>query len=108
MIFRTVTGHEQKQQYNDEIANVKILRKKLPQEVAYASRGRFLGTVRWLWRMVFLAGRRTFRLRRTWWRFLFSRLRTALVWNGSAVVGHPAAAVRAIGLWDVAVIHDIT
>ena len=112
MILGAVTCHEQKQQHNDQIANVKILWQKLPQEIPDATAdGRLAllaGLFLLLWWAGFLLWRRTVLLRFLMGSMLLPVGAVMPLRYGAAVVRDPVSAVGAIWLWNIAVIHGIT
>lgn len=94
LIVRTITGHQKKQNNNQQIPGVKILGKQPSQKIGGTVVPGFrTGTARLVW-----LGRR----RRRWWRY---RLWIGFARLWSARIGDATAAVRTVGLWNVAVIH---
>lgn len=115
LVVWAVAGHQQEQQDNQEISGVEIAGQQPPQKTGDAGigMGRFL-----FWRSRTIPvrsgiapGRRTgwlfWRLWLGWFR-LWLRAGGRCRWRrcGPGRIRHPAAAVGAVGLGDVAVIHE--
>ena len=115
LVVRAVSGHQQEQQDNQEISGIKIRWQQPPQKIGDAGigMGRFL-----FWRRSravsvgsgIASGRWTgglFRRLRFGWFRLWLRAGGRCRWRrcGPGRIRHPAAAVGAVGLGDVTVIH---